>query len=119
MLKMFQLAKANTNSMGKFGQNFQYIFCMYKSYSNQTKKEDFEQDWFKKLTEKDTDEKSSKLISSVSFEDLKGEEKKNEILRTWKLHREQGKMVPNKITEKFMEILMRCESHSHLTKTLA
>jgi hypothetical protein len=124
MLKLFQLTKSNSNSIGKFSQhllindlNVQFIFCLHKSYSSQSKKEDFEKDWFKQLVVNDNDEQNSNLTSRLSFKDLNPEDKRNEILRSWKLQKEQGNMVPNEITDKFMDILMKCESFRHLKET--
>jgi len=125
MLKLYQVAKANSNSIGKFSQhllmndlNVEYIFCLRKPYSNQTKEEDFENDWFKKLTANHSSETKLNSFSKTSFIDLSQDEKRNEILKTWKLYKEQGNMVPNEITDKSMNILMKVESYKHLKDTL-
>ena len=114
---LFSVLKKNATET-----NFKRTFSLYPAHFNESNKFE-ESDWFNKLT--DTSTSSSTLHSGykiiknkLKFQEMSSEEKKKMIESLISFRQENGLAAPKKVDEKAMELLLRSESYTHLTKTI-
>lgn len=95
------------------------LTCCFSTDSPLNKSNNFEEDWFKKLTNSAS---QTNLISTKKpnkkFSQLNSEEKKQVIKDLWHFRRENGLPVPKELNDQMITELEKCESFTHLGNSL-
>ena len=80
----------------------------------ENKKQNLDDNWFSKLTEP---KNNAEKLGVLPFKNMPTDQKRIEIERTWKFYRDFGYSVPSQLSERCIEVLLECESYSHLKNT--
>lgn len=99
-------------------KSIKVVKCYFTNFPTLNKSNNFEEDWFKKLTNSSSSTNLSYGKKYKKFAELKFEEKKQIINDLWHYRRENGLPAPKELNEQVLAELEKCESLTHLGNSM-
>lgn len=99
-------------------KTIQILKCYFSNFPTLNNSNNFEDDWFKKLTNSPSSKKLSDSKNYKKFSELNLEEKKQVINDVWHFRRENGLPTPKELNERVLTQLEKCESFTHLGNSM-